>query len=539
MNIQLPLPNLKRNILTIISAVFASVLVLVLFDSNIKSIVDEKLILLLQNGFALFSLILAIFFFFIIKMNDKGEIKALKFVISGFIVAGVGSLVNSYMNVSVHSSGIEILSLLFFAIIIGVPAILKSKIVEKRSDLINNIMFVFALFVLFISTFLMIEVASTESEFLPSYIGNIMMGLGGLILIVSAFHWNRGVSRIDLIDKLISVITLVLGLYALINMFSEVWSTAWWALQTIKTLLFISGFGVLITHIFQELIKSKKECDRALKSKSEIVNEKENLRIQLGLVNSDFHKIDQLLSELKSKLVDDHQINGNQEQQINKEFEFVNNQIESLQELLNATLSEFENKEAFGNAFVSQRLEELEKQFHNIAESFTEMSEANHIIYKVVNQINEMEDQSNLLAINTAIEAVKAGELGRGMSIVAEEIKILADMSKEANQDILTFTKKNTVSSKNALNAAKQGDAILGKISNHMDSTVSTDRKQIEILNRVQNTLGMILTVEKENHLRYINSCDWVDHSKDKMRKINMDTNEIHFLIKSLKTNNI
>ena len=72
-------------------------------------------------------------------------------------------------------------------------------------------------------------------------------------------------------------------------------------------------------------------------------------------------------------------------------------------------------------------------------ESIVRLSEQGQAISEIIASVNDIADQSNLLAVNAAIEAAKAGEQGKGFAVVAQEIKSLSEQSKQATTRVRTI----------------------------------------------------------------------------------------------------
>ena len=75
-------------------------------------------------------------------------------------------------------------------------------------------------------------------------------------------------------------------------------------------------------------------------------------------------------------------------------------------------------------------------QASSVAGNITSLAEKTQAIGEIVALITDIAEQTNLLALNAAIEASRAGEHGRGFSVVASEVKMLADESKKATQRV-------------------------------------------------------------------------------------------------------
>ncbi len=66
---------------------------------------------------------------------------------------------------------------------------------------------------------------------------------------------------------------------------------------------------------------------------------------------------------------------------------------------------------------------QIQDQVETIAQSLIQLSEQSQTIGEIITSVNDLAEQSNLLAVNAAIEAAKAGEQGKGFAVVAQEVK--------------------------------------------------------------------------------------------------------------------
>jgi len=81
----------------------------------------------------------------------------------------------------------------------------------------------------------------------------------------------------------------------------------------------------------------------------------------------------------------------------------------------------------------------IREEMNYIAESTVKLSDQTKSIEEIINTVSDIADQSNILSVNAAIEAAKAGDQGKGFAVVAQEVKSLADQSKEATNQIRTI----------------------------------------------------------------------------------------------------
>lgn len=99
-----------------------------------------------------------------------------------------------------------------------------------------------------------------------------------------------------------------------------------------------------------------------------------------------------------------------------------------------------------GAAVVSQTVEVMQRiarQVQEASDGIEALGKQSQLISIIMQTIRSIADQTNLLALNAAIEAARAGEQGRGFAVVADEVRQLAKRTSQATEEIVAVVQKN------------------------------------------------------------------------------------------------
>lgn len=99
----------------------------------------------------------------------------------------------------------------------------------------------------------------------------------------------------------------------------------------------------------------------------------------------------------------------------------------------------------------------LAGQMQQAAEGIAALDKQSQIIGSIIQSISSIADQTNLLALNAAIEAARAGEQGRGFAVVADEVRQLASRTSKATEEIVSVVQQNQKLAEQAVSVIENG----------------------------------------------------------------------------------
>jgi methyl-accepting chemotaxis protein len=132
------------------------------------------------------------------------------------------------------------------------------------------------------------------------------------------------------------------------------------------------------------------------------------------------------------------------------------------------------------------------------SESIEKLAKSAEQIGEIISVIDDIADQTNLLALNAAIEAARAGEQGRGFAVVADEVRKLAERTGKATDEITNMIKGIQSETEEAVSSMQTGIQEVDKGRELADKAGNSLNEIVTVSQQVQNMIQQIATATEE-----------------------------------------
>ena len=251
-----------------------------------------------------------------------------------------------------------------------------------------------------------------------------------------------------------------------------------------------SNFNKMIQNLVY-LIKNIKESSETVTVTSQSLS---SMAFQTNKTTEEVAKAIAEIAEVTNEQARETEVGVNRADEMGKSVQSVSSSIEDMVVMFKKS-NELNEKGIDTVKKLAQATQETIKAETSVNSIINEVEKSSQEIGIIIQTINQIAEQTNLLALNASIEAARAGEAGRGFSVVADEIRKLAEETAQSTGQIKSIVDDIQGRSKDAVDG-------MAKASNKVQLQVVSVEETEVIFNEISTTIhGLLSNVERIENL--------------------------------------
>ncbi len=264
--------------------------------------------------------------------------------------------------------------------------------------------------------------------------------------------------------------------------------------------------------------KIKEQADKLAKAVEHVKGISENLTSTSDEISSQIDAVNRAMEDLRSRT---EEVATAMEEMNSTVLEVAQNAASAAEAAEHSMRKAEEGATALNQAI--ELLRKIKEKAQHLQRDMEEMERQAEGIGEIINTISDIADQTNLLALNAAIEAARAGEAGRGFAVVADEVRKLAEKTMTATKDVEEYIITIQNSARVNMNSTREVAQSIAKNMEINEQAGALLKEMVELSTNTLDQVRSIATAAEEQSA----ASEQITRSTDEVNKISQETTEV------------